>query len=295
MRRLVDDFKVYLMKDKRASDNTLASYMRDITQFDAFIAQNYKTLSYADISHDILSKYIQTLVECGKSNATVARVSASLKCFYTFLSIKGIVNTNPARSLRTQKIERKIPEILTSKEVDLLLSQPQCTDFRGYRDKAMLELLYATGMRVSELISLNVNDVNLSGGFVKCHTDEKERVIPLYSGAIQALSDYISLARPKMLVHISENSLFVNVNGDRMTRQGFWKNLKFYQEKAQIKKDITPHTLRHSFAVHLLENGADLHSIQEMLGHADISSTQIYSNIVKQKLKDVYNRYHPRA
>ena len=176
-----------------------------------------------------------------------------------------------------------------------MLEQPKCTDLKGYRDKAMLELLYATGIRVSELINLNVSDVNIPGGFIKCEGGGKVRIIPLYPAAIKALSEYIEHIRPKMVADVLEESLFVNVSGERMSRQGFWKIIKYYQEKAEITKEVTPHTLRHSFAVHLLENGADLRSIQEMLGHADISSTQIYTHVVQKQLKDVYNKAHPRA
>ena len=179
--------------------------------------------------------------------------------------------------------------------MEQLLEQPQCVYDKGYRDHAMLELLYATGIRVSELIGMNVEDVNLAAGFIRCSSRGKERIIPLYSAAVKALSDYIRDVRPHMVLTPREPALFVNMGGERMSRQGFWKIIKYYQEKAQIKKDITPHTLRHSFAAHLLENGADLRSIQEMLGHADISSTQIYSHMVKQKLQDVYHKAHPRA
>ncbi len=193
------------------------------------------------------------------------------------------------------KATQKLPQILTSKEVELLLEQPECTDMKGYRDKAMLELLYATGIRVSELISLDVNDVNISIGMLRCRGRSKERIIPMYPAAIKALKEYVEFIRPQMVASPDEKSLFVNVSGERMSRQGFWKIIKSYQQKAKIDKDITPHTLRHSFAAHLLENGADLHSIQEMLGHADISSTQIYSQLVKNQLKDVYNKAHPRA
>ena len=192
-------------------------------------------------------------------------------------------------------MERKLPEILSGKEVELFLEQPSCTDPKGYRDRAMLELLYATGIRVSELIALEVTDLNLDGGFLRCPGKGKERVIPLYPAAIRALSDYLNKVRPQLVVDPSQNVLFVNMSGEGMSRQGFWKLVKFYQEKAGIRKEITPHTLRHSFAAHLLENGADLHSIQEMLGHADITSTQIYSQLVNQKLKSVYNKAHPRA
>ena len=179
--------------------------------------------------------------------------------------------------------------------MELLLEQPECIDPKGYRDKAMLELLYATGIRVTELIELNISDVNLSAGVIRCQSRNKERFIPMYSAAVKALSDYITLVRPQMILLPDEQSLFVNVSGERMSRQGFWKIVKHYQKKAGIEKDITPHTLRHSFAAHLLENGADIHAIQEMLGHADISSTHMYSQLVKKQLKDVYNKAHPRA
>ena len=207
----------------------------------------------------------------------------------------GAVRSNPARHTAPVRTERKLPQILTGREVEQLLEQPQCVDDKGYRDHAMLELLYATGIRVSELIGMNVEDVNLAAGFIRCSSRGKERIIPLYSAAVKALSDYIRDVRPHMVLTPREPALFVNMGGERMSRQGFWKIIKYYQEKAQIKKDITPHTLRHSFAAHLLENGADLRSIQEMLGHADISSTQIYSHMVKQKLQDVYHKAHPRA
>jgi len=185
--------------------------------------------------------------------------------------------------------------VLTGKEVELFLEQPQCTDLKGYRDRAMLELLYATGIRVSELIALDVDDLNLPGGVLKCYSKGKERIIPLYPAAIRALAEYVRDVRPQLVDALDETALFVNMNGERMSRQGLWKLIKYYQEKAGIQKDITPHTLRHSFAAHLLENGADLRSIQEMLGHADISSTQIYSRLLNQKIKDVYRKAHPRA
>lgn len=208
---------------------------------------------------------------------------------------QGIAKANPTGKLVPDKNTQKLPQILTSREVELLLEQPECTDLKGYRDRAMLELLYATGIRVSELIGLDISDVNLGVGVIRCVSHEKERFIPMYPAAIRALSEYVEFVRPQMVARDDEPSLFVNVNGERMSRQGFWKIIKSYQAKAHIDKTITPHTLRHSFAAHLLENGADLHSIQEMLGHADISSTQIYSHLVKKQLKDVYNKAHPRA
>lgn len=206
-----------------------------------------------------------------------------------------MIKANPAKSVAAMKVERKYPEILTNREVELFLEQPKCVDEKGFRDHAMLELLYATGIRVSELIGLNVEDVNLSAGFIRCTSRGKERIVPLYHTAVKALEDYVRNIRPRIIADEEEHALFVNMNGERMSRQGFWKIIKYYQEKAEIDKDITPHTLRHSFAVHLLENGADLRSIQEMLGHADISSTQIYTHVVKKQLKDVYNKAHPRA
>ena len=231
----------------------------------------------------------------GKSVSTVTRSLASLKSFYTYLLGAGRVEVNPAKGLAPAKVERKLPQILTSKEVELFLEQPDPSDAKGCRDRAMLELLYATGIRVSELIGLDLDHLNLSAGFIRCASRGRERIIPLYPAAVRALQDYVEHVRPQMIERPDEKALFVNMNGERMSRQGFWKIIKHYQEKAGIRKDITPHTLRHSFAAHLLENGADLRSIQEMLGHADISSTQIYAQLVNQKLKDVYNKAHPRA
>ena len=244
---------------------------------------------------DTINEYMLYLSGAGKSPATITRCTASLKSFYAYMLGRGAVKTNPAKNVAALKVERKCPEILTSKEVELFLEQPKCVDEKGYRDHAMLELLYATGIRVSELIGLDVGDVNLAGGFIRCRSKTRERIIPLYRTAIKALRDYITDIRPRIISGPDEQALFVNMNGGRMSRQGFWKIIKYYQEKAEISKDITPHTLRHSFAVHLLENGADLRSIQEMLGHADISSKQIYAHIIKKHLKDVYQKAHPRA
>ena len=231
----------------------------------------------------------------GKSAATITRSIASIKSLYTYLQMTGEVSANPAKGVAAVKVEHKFPEILTGKEVELFLDQPQCMDAKGYRDHAMLELLYATGIRVSGLISLDRRDRKLSAGFIRGASRGKERISPLYHTAVKALQDYVRDIRPQLIADGGEQALFVNMNGERMSRQGFWKIVKHYQETAGISKDITPHTLRHSFAVHLLENGADLRSIQEMLGHADISSTQIYTHVVKKHLKDVYQKAHPRA
>ena len=290
----IELFEKYLCEEKKASANTLSSYLRDVRQLGEYLDDHtVETIVSAD--EDTLSEYIGWLRSNGKSVATVSRSIASIKCLYSYLCIKQIIESSPASRLVPDKSTQKLPQILTSKEVELLLEQPECIDAKGYRDRAMLELLYATGMRVTELIDLNIGDVNLGAGVIRCHSRNKERFIPMYTAAIKALNEYISLVRPQMIALPDEQSLFVNVSGERMSRQGFWKIIKYYQKKANIDKDITPHTLRHSFAAHLLENGADLHSIQEMLGHADISSTQIYSQLVKKQLKDVYNKAHPRA
>ena len=287
-------FEAYLRNDKKASENTLSSYLRDIRQFGEYLSEHSET-EIMNAEEDDLAAYISHLKDQGKSVATVSRNIASLKCLYSYLTLNRLIEENPSTKLVPEKSEQKLPQILTSKEVELLLEQPKCVDAKGYRDKAMLELLYATGIRVTELIDLDISDVNLTAGVIRCRGREKERLIPMYDKAVKALSDYVTLVRPQMIALPDERSLFVNIGGERMSRQGFWKLIKYYQKKAKIDKDITPHTLRHSFAAHLLENGADIHAIQEMLGHADISSTQVYSQLVKKQLKDVYNKAHPRA
>lgn len=294
MVNLVSAYESFLLNMKHASANTVASYMRDIRQFSAYLSE-VEELPAESCDRDCICRYVQHLTNQGKSPATISRTIASLKSFYRFCVDSGLLAENPVHNIPQPKAEKKLPQILTGREVELLLEQPKCVDVKGYRDKAMLELLYATGMRVSEMIALNVSDVSLVGSFVKCENNDKFRIIPIYPAAVKALSVYLTDIRPKMVSDSSETALFVNLSGERMTRQGFWKIIKHYQETAQIDKDITPHTLRHSFAAHLLENGADLHSLQEMLGHSDISSTQIYTQVIKQNLKSVYNKYHPRA
>lgn len=286
-------FEKYLVEEKKASANTLSSYLRDVRQLGEYLEAHADT-DIVSANEEDLADYIAWLKSKGKSVSTVSRCIASVKCIYTYLVIKQIVAENPALKLVPEKSTQKIPQILSSEEVDLLLDQPQCVDPKGFRDKAMLELLYATGIRVTELIDLDVSDVNIAAGVIRCR-GRKDRFIPMYPKAVKALNDYMTLVRPQMIALPDEQSLFVNVSGERMSRQGFWKIVKYYQKKANIEKDITPHTLRHSFAAHLLENGADIRAIQEMLGHADISSTQVYSHLVKKQLKDVYNKAHPRA
>lgn len=286
-------YQKFLVEKKQASENTVSSYVRDISQYLQWL--DSEGLTSENATHGDIDRYTKHLLGLGKTVSTVTRSLASLKSFYMFLQGENIVTSNPAKGLSLEKVERKLPQILTSKEVELFLEQPDPRDAKGCRDKAMLELLYATGIRVSELIGLNLEHLNLSAGFLRCETRKKERIIPLYPTAVKALNDYIEHVRPQIIEQPEERALFVNMNGSRMSRQGFWKIIKHYQDMAGIQKDITPHTLRHSFAAHLLENGADLRSIQEMLGHADISSTQVYTQVINQKLKDVYIKAHPRT
>ena len=292
---LIQAYENYLTREKLASSNTVCSYIRDIRQYAEWL-QRHTGIDLAESSQEQIKDYLQFLQDQGKSGATASRALASLKNFYAYLVSAGFLEHSPvAGDIHVQRGEKKLPQILTGKEVELLLAQPSCVDAKGYRDKAMLEVMYATGIRVTELIDLNVEDVNLELGVIKCGGTRKSRVIPLYPAALRALGAYIKDVRATMIGDPTDSALFVNVNGVRMSRQGFWKILKYYQGKAGIEKDITPHTLRHSFAVHLLENGADLGSLQELMGHSDISSTQVYTHMVNQKIKSVYEKCHPKA
>lgn len=292
---LIQAYETYLVKVKQASANTVSSYMRDIRQFAGWL-YDQAGIDVLSVSQDNIHDYLNYLQSVGKSGATISRALASLKNFYAYTVSSGFLEESPVvASLHVERGEKKLPQILSGREVELLLSQPSGLDAKGIRDKAMLEVMYATGIRVSELIELNVEDVNLDLGIIKCSSSKKIRAIPLYPAALRALSLYLREVRGIMVADPSENSLFVNVSGSRMSRQGFWKILKYYQSKAGIDKDITPHTLRHSFAVHLLENGADLGSLQELMGHCDISSTQMYTHMINQKLKSMYDKCHPKA
>ena len=291
---LIQAYENYLTKVKRSSANTIASYMRAIRQFSEWLSR--EKVQILDVVQLNISDYLTYLQEQGKSGATASRSLASLKNFYAYVVTAGFLEESPVTAeIHVERGEKKLPKILTGKEVELLLAQPSCTDAKGFRDKAMLELMYATGIRVTELIELDVDDVNLELGIVKCSSAKKTRSIPLYPAALKALSAYLRDVRPGMISDASETALFVNVSGGRMSRQGFWKILKHYQAKAGIEKEITHHTLRHSLAVHLLENGADLGSLQELMGHSDISSTQMYTHMINQKLKNVYSKCHPKA
>lgn len=292
---LINAYEKYLVKVKKASDNTVSSYMRDIRQFSAWILQNEGIVAL-NANQLNIRNYLEYLQLQGKSSATASRTLASLKNFYNYAVSSGFLEASPiSPDLHVERGEKKLPQILTGREVELLLAQPSSSDPKGLRDKAMLEVMYATGMRVSELIDLDTEDVNLDLGIVKCCNIKKNRTIPLYPAALKALGVYIRDVRMGMVSDPAEKALFVNIGGVRMSRQGFWKILKYYQAKAGIEKEITPHTLRHSFAVHLLENGADLGSLQELMGHSDISSTQVYTHMINQKLKTVYDKCHPKA
>ena len=292
-KKYVENFLNFLQNDKKLSDNTLQSYNRDIKLYCNYLEEN--NLDPVKTSEEDLTEYLEALKENGKAVSTVSRNLASLRSFYQYLYRTKVVSEDPTVNLESPKIERKLPKVLTSEQVELLLEQPKCVDLKGYRDKAMLELVYATGIRVTELISLNISDVNIENGYIKCAGKTKERIIPIGTLAVNALKEYIDKSRNILLKDENDQALFVNVNGHRLTRQGFWKIIKQYKTQANIDIDITPHTLRHSFAVHLLENGAELRAIQEMLGHSDISSTQVYAQIGQNRIKDVYMKSHPRA
>lgn len=292
---LIHAYENYLTKVKQASGNTVSSYMRDIRQYAQWL-KSQEELDVLNATQVNISEFLKYLQSLGKSGATISRMLASLKNFYAYAVSTGFLEESPVTAeIHVERGEKKLPQILTGKEIELLLAQPSATDAKGIRDKAMLEVMYATGIRVTELIDLNVEDVNLDLGIIKCTGARKTRAIPLYPAALRALTAYLQEVRILMIADPQEQALFVNVGGSRMSRQGFWKILKYYQSKANIEKDITPHTLRHSFAVHLLENGADLGSLQELMGHSDISSTQMYTQMVNQKIKSVYEKCHPKA
>ena len=293
MEKQINNFLEFLQKDKKLTDNTLQSYKRDINQYEEYI--NKKQLDYSKADETTIKNYLDYLQENGKKTSTVSRNLASIRSFYQYEVRVKDINEDPTANVQSPKIEKRIPNVLSTKEVELLLEQPTDTDLKGIRDKAMLEFAYATGMRVTEIISLNVEDVDLEKGFATCRNGKKERTVPIGEMSLKALKDYMFNARHTMIKDDNEQALFVNVNGQRLTRQGFWKIIKYYKEQAHIEKDITPHVLRHSFATHLLQNGADLKSIQTMLGHSDILSTQIYMQFQDESLKNVYKKAHPRA
>ena len=294
--KLIAQFLAYLKDIKKTSDNTLSAYERDLNAFFEFVSLNDKGL--LSVGSDFVEKYKKVLTKNGKSVATVSRCMSSLRSFYKYLVVSGVCDENPTVKIKNDKVEKKFFEVLSEEEIDKLLAQPDTGDFKGIRDKAMLEILYATGMKVSELMALNVSDINLKLGCVKCRNEKdssKNRVILLYPAAVKVVGEYMTHSRSYFVSNPDETSLFVNTSGDRMTRQGFWKLLKLYAKEAGIDKSITPHTLRHSFATHLLENGADINDIKDILGHADISSTNIYSEFIKSKINKSYVRFNHRS
>lgn len=293
MDKAIKKFLEFIKVDKKLSKNTLESYQRDILQYKEYITEN--NINYVNVKNEDIINYLEYLHTINKKSSTISRHLASIRLFYQYLAKSKIVKEDPTKGIQSPKIEKKAPSVLSSQEVSLLLDQPKGEDLKSIRDKAMLEIAYATGMRVTEIISLNISDIDLTNSSVTCKTENKQRIIPLGKMSLHALQEYMETARLNMIKDDNEQALFVNVNGKRLTRQGFWKIIKYYKEQAHISKEITPHVLRHSFATHLLQNGADLKSIQSMLGHSDISSTQVYMQFQDDSLKNIYKKAHPRA
>lgn len=288
------NFISYLHNIKKTSNNTELSYKRDLGKMRQYLEENGIS-GLNDITEEVLDSYIVYLEENQFAAATISRNIASIKAFFHYLCKEGKMERDISVGLKAPKIEKKMPEILTPEEVVWLLEQPKGDTPKEIRDKAMLELLYATGIRVTELITLKVSDVNMQMGFIICRDGSKERVIPFGAAAKKAMTNYLEKARNVMLFDLQSDILFVNCSGQPMSRQGFWKLIKYYAKKAGIMADITPHTLRHSFAAHLVENGADLRSVQEMLGHSDISTTQVYATMTHNRIREVYSKAHPRG
>ncbi len=293
MQKQIKNFLDFIENEKKVSQNTLQSYKRDILQYQTYVEEN--KINYAKVDDEKIKSYLKYMEGMGKKSSTISRSLASIRAFYQYLLRERKIKNDPTEGIQSPKIEKRIPAVLTSQEVELLLEQPKNVDLKGIRDKAMLEFAYATGMKVTEIISLDIDDVNLEEGFVTCKGKERSRNVPLGSLSIEALKDYIENSRNILIKDEGVNALFVNTNGKRLTRQGFWKIVKYYKEQAHINKDITPHVLRHSFATHLLQNGADLKAIQTMLGHSDISSTQIYMQFQDATIQNIYKKAHPRA
>ena len=289
----IQEFIDYLHKTRGTSKNTEVSYERDLKKLEKYLTEGgFETAE--QITSTVLNSYVLYMERKNFAASSISRSIASIRAFFQFLTQKYRWKENPAEKLKAPKIEKKLPDILSVEEVELLLKQPKENTAKGIRDRAMLELLYATGIRVSELIGLKVNDINLKLGYLTCSSGERERVIPFGTTAKQAVEHYMEGARKILLGEQESDYLFLNCSGKSMSRQGFWKVLKGYAASAGIQQDITPHTLRHSFAAHLVQNGADLKSVQEMMGHSDISTTQIYMNMNIHKIRDVYMKAHPR-
>jgi integrase/recombinase XerD len=289
MDKILHNFTEYLGEDKKLSENTLQSYKRDIEQYLLYL-KRVLNQDIKDTNNESIISFIDHQKELGKASSTISRNIVSLKKFYKYVYVKKIVDFNHSLFIESPKIEKKIPQILTKNEVEKLLAQPKCDNNKGYRDKTMLEIMYTSGVRVSELIELNVDNIDFKKGLLKCLGNRKERFIKLDKDLTDMLKDYIEKTRNKLVGTKKENALFVNLYGKRLTRQGFWKIMKKYKVDADIKKDLTPHTLRHSIAAHMLESGKDLEYIKDLLGHSDISSTQVYVKIVNKELSDLYKK-----
>ncbi|WP_181350006.1 site-specific tyrosine recombinase XerD [Thalassobacillus sp. CUG 92003] len=295
MRHALEDFYHYLIVERGLSDNTIQSYRRDLNQYQEYLSKQYDLENWDDVTRTHIMQYLHYLNDLGRSSATVARWLSSVRLFHQFLIREKIAQQDPSLHIETPRKERRLPKILSSEEVERLLNINPSNALES-RNKAMLEMLYATGLRVTELVSLRVSDLHLTMGFVRClGKGSKERIIPLGDMAKSAVEHYLDGPRQALVKKKATEELFVNHHGNPLSRQGFWKVLKAVSRDEGITKEITPHTLRHSFATHLLENGADLRAVQEMLGHADISTTQIYTHVSKTRLKDVYRSFHPRA
>ena len=291
----IDEFLAYLSSERGLAKNTIESYGRDLRQFKGFIDDTYG-IQLEDVSEDIILSYVKAMRDQGKANSSISRSISSIRGFYGFAWHEGLMEDDPASNISSPKQEKTLPHVLNADEVAILLEAPATHTPSGIRDKAMLETMYATGMRVSELVSLNLGDIDTHMGYVKCiGKGSKERIIPMGRAACLWVETYLTSARRQLAQSRNEKALFVNCRGKRLTRQGFWKIIKGYAKKCGISKEVTPHILRHCFATHLLENGADLRSVQEMLGHSDIATTEIYTHLTKGKLKEIYDRTHPRA
>jgi len=289
---IISEFEDFLINDKNVSKSTLASYIRDIVNFSKYMDTIKIDMLCAKKNH-VLS-YIVCMQNSGKANSSVMRAIASLKSMYAFLLSKGAIAQNPVLDITPPKKEKLMPQFLSREEIDALLNCPDMSTTKGIRDKAMLEIMYASGLKVSEIITMSLDDIDVDLGYIRCSKGNNIRIVPLGKMAVNAAKSYLTVARP-MMADETETTLFVNCMGCTMSRQGLWKMIKEYANKAGIRKSITPHSLRHSFAVHLMENGADLLSIQEMLGHKDASSTQMYARMFHKRLREVYNKAHPRA
>lgn len=293
MKELVKVFDTHLTDERNLSSNTVESYRRDLNIFGNYLVEQ-EIKRYQDVSHIDLMSYTIQLKKSGMANSTISRKIATLRTFYGFLHNNGYIEKNPTVSLEAPKAERKMPTVLTLAQVEQLIEMPDVRTAIGKRDKAMIELLYATGIRVSEMVSLELSDVNINMGYIRCRSSQKSRIIPMGKMASKALEQYIQNGRNK-LINDPEDALFLNYYGKRISRQGFWKIIKQYTGSLDVDHEITPHTLRHSFALHLIQNGADLKSVQEMLGHSDVSTTQIYLEMSNAKIKEIYSKAHPRA